>query len=200
MTDVFLSYNRTDQEQAKRFAEGLQAHGLVVWWDVGLKAGEDYDEVTEAALRSAKIVLVLWSPASVKSRWVRAEALLAQRLGTLVPVMIAPCERPIMFELTQTTDFIGWKGDYSSALWLSFLADVKASCDKVVQTEAPIQASLLGTLPSSITQGRRQINRRALALGAGALGLVGLTGAGAWMLLRPDERTGNANATTSIAI
>ena len=53
MTDIFLSYNREDQAHAKVFAEAFEAQGFSVWWDVGLKTGEAYDEVTEAALRSA---------------------------------------------------------------------------------------------------------------------------------------------------
>jgi hypothetical protein len=52
--DIFLSYNREDQARAKLFAEALKAAGFEVWWDVGLKTGEAYDEVTENALRTAK--------------------------------------------------------------------------------------------------------------------------------------------------
>ena len=95
---------------AKRFAEAFEAAGLRVWWDVTLRSGEAYDQVTEKALGSAKAVVVLWSRKSVESRWVRAEATLADRNRTLVPAMIEPCERPIMFELTQTADLSHWTG------------------------------------------------------------------------------------------
>ena len=100
MVDIFLSYNRQDQAVARRYADALARAGFSVWWDVTLRSGEAYDEVTEKALRTAAAVLVLWSPRSVVSRWVRAEATIAARLGTLVPVTIERCERPIMFELT----------------------------------------------------------------------------------------------------
>ncbi len=125
MPDIFLSYNRGDQATARRFAEAFQRQGLDVWWDTALRAGEAYDRVTEAALRDAKAVVVLWSPRSVQSRWVRAEATLADRLGTLVPVMIEPCERPIMFELTHTADLSRWQGDETDGGWLGFLDDVR---------------------------------------------------------------------------
>jgi TolB-like protein len=125
MSDIFLSYNREDQQAAERFARAFEARGLSVWWDVALRSGEIYDEVTEAALRSAGAVVVLWSKKSVASRWVRSEATLAQRAGTLAPVMIEPCERPVMFELTQTTDLSRWKGDLADPSWLAFLADVE---------------------------------------------------------------------------
>ena len=124
LNDIFLSYNREDQQTARLFAERFEANGLQVWWDSTLRAGEPYDEVTEAALRSAKAVVVLWSMRAVSSRWVRAEATIAQRNNTLVPCMIEPCERPIMFELTQTADLANWNGAEDDPRWQAFLVDV----------------------------------------------------------------------------
>ena len=109
---------------ARRFADAFKAQGFDVWWDTTLRAGEAYDEVTETALRTAKAVVVLWSKKSVQSRWVRAEATLADRNKTLVPCMIEPCERPIMFELTQTAELAHWQGETTDRVWLGFLADV----------------------------------------------------------------------------
>ena len=80
--------------------------------------------MTETALRTAKAVVVLWSKRSVQSRWVRAEATLADRNKTLVPCMIEACERPIMFELTQTAELGHWRGDAEDKPWLAFLGDV----------------------------------------------------------------------------
>ncbi len=122
--DIFLSYNREDQARAKLFADAFSVQGFSVWWDVGLRAGDAYDELTEAALRAAKAVVVLWSKKSVQSRWVRAEATLADRNRTLLPCMIEPCERPIMFELTQTAELSTWQGDAGDSAWRSFLSDV----------------------------------------------------------------------------
>ena len=124
MSQIFLSYNREDQAVAQQFAEGFQRAGLSVWWDTALRSGEAYDEVTEGALRGAKAVVVLWSPRSVVSRWVRAEATLADRNKTLVPAMIAACDRPIMFELTQTAELSHWQGDDRDRAWQAFVADV----------------------------------------------------------------------------
>ncbi len=125
MADIFLSYNREDLATAKRFAEGLEAEGLSVWWDVDLRSGEHYDKVTEQALKDAKAVVVLWSKRSVDSRWVRAEATMADRKGTLLPAMIEPCERPIMFELTHTADLTQWSGDTTHPLWRGFVDDAR---------------------------------------------------------------------------
>jgi TolB-like protein len=135
--DIFLSYNREDAATAKRYADAFAAEGLNVWWDTALRSGEAYDEVTEAALRGAKAVVVLWSPRSVVSRWVRAEATIADRCKTLVPVMIEACERPIMFELTQTAELSHWTGDAADRAWLGFLNDVNRFLGKERVATAP---------------------------------------------------------------
>jgi TolB-like protein len=129
MPDIFLSYSREDQPTARRFAEALQREGFTVWWDQSLRSGEAYDKVTETALREAGAVIVLWSPVSVESRWVRSEATTADRRGTLMPVMIEPCERPIMFELTHTVDLCHWKGEADDPAWRTFVSDVRQFID-----------------------------------------------------------------------
>ncbi len=77
MPDIFLSYDREDHARAKLFAEAFEAQGVPVWRDVGLKASEAYDKMTETALRTAKATAVLRSKKAVASRRVRAEATLA---------------------------------------------------------------------------------------------------------------------------
>jgi hypothetical protein len=123
--DIFLSYARGDQATARRFAEAFEVQGFSVWWDAALRSGEAWDQEIEKALKAAKAVVVLWSKQSVESRWVRAEATLADRNKTLVPVMIEPCDRPIIFELTQTADLSHWSGDLKDAAWQSYVADVR---------------------------------------------------------------------------
>jgi TolB-like protein len=125
LPDVFLSYDHSDQATVRRFAEGFEREGLNVWWDVTLRSGEAFDQAIEKALKGAKAVVVFWSRRSVESRWVRAEATLADRNQTLVPVMIEPCERPIMFELTQTAELAHWQGAADDKAWLALLADVR---------------------------------------------------------------------------
>lgn len=125
MSTIFLSYSRADRPRAQIVAEALEAEGLTVWWDKVLKAGQTYDEVTEQMLRDSDVVVVLWSKTSVKSKWVRAEATLGQRTATVIPAMIEDAERPIMFELTQTADLIGWDGDRTNGNWQGFVADIR---------------------------------------------------------------------------
>ena len=107
------------------FAEAFSDEGFTVWWDASLHSGETFDEVIEKKLRESKAVVVLWSPRSVASRWVRAEATQADRKNKLVPAMIEPCDRPVIFELTHTADLIDWTGDITDIHWRTFMDDLR---------------------------------------------------------------------------
>jgi TolB-like protein/Tfp pilus assembly protein PilF len=186
-----MSYNRDDRARALQFVNALEALGYRVWWDAGLRIGESYDEVTEAALRQAAAVVVLWSPRSVVSRWVRAEATIAQKLGTFFPVMIEPCERPVMFELTQTADLSGWNGSANHPAWRAFCVDL----DRFIKNEgsgAPQGAdakATAGPRVSGLAGLQGPIGRRTLLLqGAGLAAVVGLGAAGFVLIRGRDTR------------
>jgi TIR domain len=126
MADVFLSYHSDDRERARSVAEALEAEGVSVWWDPVVRAGEAYDEAIERQLREARVVVGLWSPRAVRSRWVRAECTIGDRKGALAPAMIEPCDRPVAFELLQTADLTHWAGDPRNSVWRDFVADIRA--------------------------------------------------------------------------
>ena len=137
-TDIFLSYARADQSIARKFADSLGMEGFTVWWDASLRSGETFDEVIEKELRDSKAVVVLWSPRSVASRWVRAEATLADRRNKLVPAMIEACDRPIIFELTHAADLCDWEGDTSEARWKTFVLDLRRLVDADARAASPL--------------------------------------------------------------
>ncbi len=139
-TDIFLSYARHDRASARIFAESFAAEGFKVWWDASLHSGETFDEVIEQNLRDSKAVVVLWSPRSVASRWVRSEATLADRRHKLVPAIIEPCDRPIAFELTHTAELAGWEGDRTDIHWRTFVEDLKRLIQAVDDGAAPVLA------------------------------------------------------------
>ena len=147
MADVFISYSRDDAKIARLFADAFQSAGLTVWWDDALRSGEAFDESIERALREAKAVVVLWSTSSVTSRWVRAEATHADRNRTLVPVMIEACQRPIIFELTQTADLSHWQGDSEDKAWQGLVADVL----RLIEVQTAPRSLQSGAAPPSAT-------------------------------------------------
>ena len=180
MADIFLSYNREDLATARRFAQGFERAGLSVWWDQTLHPGEAYDHVTEKALKQARAVIVLWSPRSVESRWVRAEATLAERNRTLVPVMIEPCERPIMFELTQTSDLSGWKGDPADPAWQALLASVRRMLVPATQSSAAAPQPAAASEPAP-ARTAPPLSRTGTLAAALALLLIGALALGIWL-------------------
>jgi hypothetical protein len=58
-----------------------------VWWDPEIDPGQEFDRQIAAALKAACAVVVVWTPTSVESRWVRGEARDAADRGVLEPVL-----------------------------------------------------------------------------------------------------------------
>ncbi len=186
MPDIFLSYSREDQATARRYAQAFEREGFGVWWDVALNPGETFDKVTEQALRDAKAVVVLWSKHSVDSRWVRSEATQADRYGTLVPVTIEACDRPILFELSHTADLSGWNGDRADSRWQTLLEGVRRLVGKG-GTTAAIAPTAHGA-PHAAPQAKE---RAPLKLLGWVVGVAVIVAAGAVFLWRgkPAEPT-----------
>ena len=196
MPDIFLSYNREDQAVARHFAEAFEREGFSVWWDVSLRSGEAYDKITEDALNDARAVVVLWSPRSVGSRWVRAEATEADRTNKFIPVMIEDCKRPIMFELTQTAVLTNWLGDRHDKRWLAFLADVRA----FIQRQPPgRQAPRSSGAPAEAPVTRRgEILRRPAVLGGLVAAALALVVTVTVLALRPPESSSQVSPTSQL--
>ncbi|MGB2715416.1 MAG: toll/interleukin-1 receptor domain-containing protein [Vicinamibacterales bacterium] len=102
MPKAFLSYSQQDKDTANKLAADLQRHGVDTWfdlWEIG--AGDSLiQRIFVEGLANASFFLVLLSPNSVKSRWVREEldAALIRRLeGVLkvIPVVLEPTSIPV---------------------------------------------------------------------------------------------------------
>ena len=126
MSDVFISYARSTQEQAKSVEEALRAAGYEVWRDSDLPAHRAYSEVIEERLRLAKAVVVLWSEEASRSHWVRAEADAAREGGTLVQASVDETMPPIPFNQIQCADLSGWSGNDGHSGWAKLVASVEA--------------------------------------------------------------------------
>src|SRR6476469_1526610 len=101
MSDVFVSYARSSEDEARLVEEGLRAAGFGVWRDAELPAHRGYAEVIEERLKAAKAVVVLWSQDAAKSHWVRAEADSARESGTLVQASLDGAIAPMPFNQIQ---------------------------------------------------------------------------------------------------
>ena len=126
MSDVFISYARSSEGQAKLVEQRLRDSGYKVWRDADLPAHRSYAEVIEERLKSAKAVVVLWSAKAAKSQWVRAEADAARELGTLVQASVDGSMPPMPFNQIQCAPLEGWTGDGDDSGWLKLQASVAA--------------------------------------------------------------------------
>lgn len=112
MPDVFISYARPSEGQAKQVEQALRDAGYAVWRDADLPAHRSYAEVIEERLKAAKAVLVLWSAEATRSQWVRAEADAAREAGTLIQASVDGTVPTIPFNQIQCADLQGWSGGH----------------------------------------------------------------------------------------
>jgi adenylate cyclase len=145
MADVFVSYARSDKARVAPLVAAIEAQGLSVWWDPEIDAGQQFDDQIEAELKAARAVLVIWTPTSATSRWVRGEAREAADRGTLVPVRFEGASLPMDVRAIHTTDLDGWGEDAQSP---PFQALLRALGAMIARKRAPA-AENLGTDPGS---------------------------------------------------
>src|SRR3984885_14859612 len=126
MADIFVSYSRTDRGRVAPLVAALEAQGWSVWWDPEITPGDEFDALISAELESARAVVVVWSPLSVDSRWVKGEARDAADRGVLVPVRFENARLPIDVRAIHTTELDGWAGNRESASFKALCAALEA--------------------------------------------------------------------------
>jgi len=86
LADIFISYSKQDQDDARLLAAFLEAEGYSVWWDAGLHSGDNFRKVIMTELGRARAVIAIWTENSVHSDWVASEAGRAHADRKLIPV------------------------------------------------------------------------------------------------------------------
>jgi adenylate cyclase len=126
MADVFVSYARNDKARVAPVVAAIEAAGLSVWWDPEITPGQEFDGQIEAEMLAAAAVMVVWTPTSVVSRWVRGEAREAADRGILVPVRFEGARLPMDVRAIHTTDLDSWAEDRDSAPFQELLRALNA--------------------------------------------------------------------------
>ncbi|MEA3045451.1 MAG: hypothetical protein QOH47_3289 [Sphingomonadales bacterium] len=159
MTDIFISYSSKDRAVAERVRDALQDAGYDVFWDQSTPAGQDWDSWIRERLTGAKLVVTLWTKASVASPNVRHEAIIAREAGKLLPVMVddlAPTDFPMGLFMVQAL-MIGRSERQFEAASAKFLDEVRAR---------------IGAAGGAAPRPRRPRRRRRLAIGLGLAALA----------------------------
>lgn len=97
---IFISYARLNLELVADLVAWLRARGADVVWDQGFPGGPEIRTLIEEAISAAACTIVVWTPQSTASRWVKIEAAHALSLGRLLPTHLAsfdPKHAPIDF-------------------------------------------------------------------------------------------------------
>ena len=94
VVNVFISHSEKDRSYATSLGKVLRGAGLHVWEPRDVQPGDNWALKIGEALAEADAVIVLLSPDSVASEWVRREIELAISLphfkGRLIPVQVRP--------------------------------------------------------------------------------------------------------------
>ncbi len=138
MPDIFVSYAREDREWVELLAGRLREVGQWhVWWDLKLLPGQEFDEEIENVLDQARCVIVVWSPHSIGSRWVRSEAREGVQRGVLVPLRIQDVLPPLEFRSFETADLSNWNGDVAHPEFVEVVQVVKETVDQPRVSRGP---------------------------------------------------------------
>ena len=112
MQKIFLSYSRKDIDFARKLAGDLEKAGYDVWWDLtDLRGGDDWVRVIPDAIAKSDFFIIVLSPKSIESEWVRKEYTQALSLHKrVIPLMFEPCTVPFALNTINYLNFAS--GEY----------------------------------------------------------------------------------------
>lgn len=109
---VFICHSSTNKRFVHRFAEDVEIAGGAVWVDEAeIRVGDSLVRRIEQGIIDAEFLVVVLSPQSVDSEWVRRElesALtreIAGRRMAVLPVLLEDCEIPPFLAARKYADF-----------------------------------------------------------------------------------------------
>lgn len=112
MHKIFISYSRKDIDFVRKLAGDLEKANYDVWWDLtDLRGGDEWVTRIAAAIEASDTVIVVLSPNSIESEWVRKEY--TQAIGLhkrIIPIMFAPSPVPFALNTINYVNFVS--GEY----------------------------------------------------------------------------------------
>ena len=107
MPQIFISYSRKDIGFVRKLAGDLEKAGYTIWWDLSdLRGGDDWLRVIPTAIEASEYVIVVLSPNSAVSDWVKKEYAQALSLRKkIIPVMFIQSTVPFALNTINYVDF-----------------------------------------------------------------------------------------------
>ncbi len=140
LADIFISYSGQDRGRVAPLVAALEGEGWSVWWDPDITPGDEFDALISRELEQSRALVVVWTPRSVDSRWVRGEARDAADRGVLVPVRFENARLPIDFRALHTTDLDDWTGEAANPAFRALCKALEAKLGLARRT-APARAA-----------------------------------------------------------
>lgn len=137
MADIFISYARQDKARVAPLVAALERQGWSIWWDPAIIPGQEFDQRIAEEIDKASAVVVVWTPTSVASRWVRGEAREAADRHILVPLRFDAARLPIDVRAVHTTDLDGWNGNPNDASFQQVVSALSGLLKNVARANAP---------------------------------------------------------------
>ncbi|HEY2482269.1 MAG TPA: TIR domain-containing protein, partial [Caulobacteraceae bacterium] len=141
MSDVFISYARSTETQARQIGEALRALGYGVWRDDEIPPNRAYADVIAERLTTAKAVVVVWSAEAAKSQWVFSEANRAREDGKLVQLSVDGGRLPMPFDSIQCANLAGWSGGDDAPGWKQVVGAIAGLISPDGSNETPRKAA-----------------------------------------------------------
>jgi len=111
MPDIFISYAHEDQERVRPIVKELEKLGWNVFWDRKIPPGKTWRIYLKEKLDESRCVLVVWSRDSINSKWIHAEADVADKRDILVPLFLDAVEPAFGFSHIQAADLFNWNNN-----------------------------------------------------------------------------------------
>ncbi len=147
--DTFISHASKNAAQAIRVRETLEANGLTVWIDQAqIALGALLKNQLQTAIQDCRTLVLLWSKAAAKSRWVTAEILAAfHRQRFIVPCVLDDTPLPVFLAQALYLKVGRGKGD-----WMERLCKAVRESPNAANPLPPRMSSKTGELRQAINQ------------------------------------------------
>lgn len=163
--DVFISYSSQDMEAAQAICHVLEQNEIRCWMAPrNIPPGSDYGDVIEEAIKSCKVVVVLFSETAAASQWVKGELNIAfEEQKTIIPFRLdhTPLKGQNRVMLNKTH-------------WIDAYPDYKTKFNDLVTAVAlsvgkEVQAESLGTIT---IPGKIKHYKKLFIIGIAAIALI----------------------------
>jgi hypothetical protein len=155
--DAFISHASKDADLAAQIEEFLEGDGLKVWLDRSeIRLGILLRKELQSAIQNSRVLILLWSKAAARSRWVAAEVLTAFHLNRFI--VACACDNAPLPYFLQNTIYLNVqprKTDWAERLRRA----VRESPDAANEVPAVMssQSRELQQAIQLIVQGQRQV-------------------------------------------